>query len=422
MFSLPKASALSRPPDSRAIERVLVVDDSRAQCLLLARSLENWGFEVFQAQSGQQALEICQTEKIDLVLSDWMMPGMTGIEFCSALRNMGGERYVYFILLTSKTEKGAVAEGLEVGADDFLAKPVDAVELRARIKAGERVVAIERALRGNNTLLTDALEKLRGLYESLDRDLIEARSLQMSLVRERHQHCNHGEISLLLRPSGPVGGDMVGFFDIAPGYKGLYSLDVSGHGVTSALLTARLSGLLSGNSTEQNLAIAQGPDGNFGRDPGNVAKAMNTLMLSELETERYFTLAYAEIALETGHLRMVQAGHPHPMIQHRDGSVSMIGTGGMPIGLLDMADYTSFEAQLKPGERLLLMSDGITECPNSQGDELESEGLAKMLEKLKDMRGNALLDALMWELGRWHGSEEFPDDVSCALFEYTESA
>lgn len=419
MFSVPQAPALSRLPDARAIERVLVVDDSRGQCLLLARSLEKWGFEVFQANSAHAALEICEREEIDLVLSDWMMPGMTGIEFCRELRANGSERYTYFILLTSKTEKGAVAEGLEVGADDFLTKPVDSAELRARISAGERVVAMERALRGNNALLSATLDQLRDLYESLDRDLVEARSLQMSLLRERRHICPQGQINLLLRPSGPVGGDMVGFFDIAPGVKGLYALDVSGHGVTSALLTARLSGLLSGNAAEQNLAIEKGPDGPIGRDPGDVAKAMNTLMLSELKTERYFTLAYAEIHLETGHVRLVQAGHPHPMIQHVNGDVSMIGTGGLPIGLLDQAEYTSFETWLKPGERLLLMSDGLTECPNFDGAELEHEGLAQLLSDLKELSGNALLDALMWELARWHGSEEFPDDVSCALFEYT---
>ena len=405
-------------PTDQTIRNVLVVDDSRAQRLLIASGLKSGSFDVHQAESGAEALALCRQIDIDLVLSDWMMPGMTGIEFCRALRQVQTDRYVYFILLTSKSDKAAVAEGLEVGADDFLAKPVDAGELRARIKAGERVLAMERVLRGNNQLLTDTLVKLRNLYAALDRDLVDARNLQQSLLRERHHRYTEGAISLILRPSGHVGGDMVGFFDIAPGQSGFYAFDVSGHGVTSALMTARLSGLLSGASADQNIAIAQGPNGPVGRDPAEVAATMNRLMLSEIQTDRYATLAYAEIDRPSGRIRLVQAGHPHPMIQHRDGTVTLLGNGGLPVGLIDGASYERFEARLNPGERLLLVSDGVTECPDPQGIELGHDGLVAILSRLADLRGNAFLDALMWELARWHQDEDFPDDISCALYEF----
>ena len=402
----------------RAIRQVLIVDDSRAQRMIVEAGLRNRGFIVHQAESGAEALDLCSRIDIDLVLSDWMMPGMTGIEFCRTLRATPSDRYVYFILLTSKSDKGAVAEGLDVGADDFLAKPLDTVELRARINAGERVLAMERALRRNNALLSDTLDRLRGLYASLDRDLIEARSLQQSLLRERHHLYPEGRISLILRPSGHVGGDMVGFFEIGADVTGLYGFDVSGHGVTSALLTARLYGLLSGASPDQNIAVAMGPDGLVGRPPAEVAADINRLMLSEIQTERYVTLAYAEIDRASGWVRMVQAGHPHPVVQHTNRQISLLGEGGLPVGLLDDARYTGFQTQLLPGERLFLLSDGVTECPNPQGAELGHEGLAHILNKLGDLDGTRLLDALMWELAHWHGSEDFPDDVSCALFEY----
>lgn len=414
--------AAPEPRDGEAaqtIRQVLVVDDSRAQRMLIAAGLGDRDLVIHLADSGQQALEICRRHEIDLVLSDWMMPGMSGIELCRRLREAASDRYVYFILLTSKTDKAAVAEGLDVGADDFLAKPVDAGELRARVRAGERVIAMERALRGNNLLLGDALARLQALYDSLDRDLIEARNLQLSILRERWHRYAEGGIALLLRPSGHVGGDMVGYFDIGPCTTGLFAFDVSGHGVTSALMTARLYGLLSSASKDHNIAMTTGPDGPVGLPPAEVAAAMNALMLTEIQTERYATLAYAEIDRSTGHMRLVQAGHPHPLIQHVSGEISPIGEGGLPVGLLEGAKYTGFEAQLQPGERLLMVSDGITECPDPQGRQLGHEGLERILGRLTRLRGAALLDALIRELAHWHGSEDFPDDVSCALFEYS---
>lgn len=412
---LPSCGAAS---SGGGVRNILVVDDSRAQRFAVASSLQSGGFNVLQAASGEEALALCQRVDIDLVLSDWMMPGMTGIDFCRALRQASQERYIYFILLTSNSAKAAVAEGLEVGADDFLAKPVDLGELRARIKAGERLLTMERELRANNQLLTDTLGKLRQLYDSLDRDLIEARGLQQSLLREREYAFSSGKVSLLLRPSGHIGGDMVGCFTINAGQMGLYSFDVSGHGVASALMTARLAGLLSGASTDQNIAIRRGPGGIVGRPPAEVAQAMNLLMMSEIQTERYVTLAYAELDLMTGRARMVQAGHPHPVLQHRDGSISFLGSGGLPIGLIEGADYEGFEACLIPGERLLLVSDGITECQRPDGEQLGHSGLERILMNLRTLQGNALLEALMWELARWAEGDDFADDVSCALFEF----
>ena len=415
---LVEVQASHHPAISGAVRHILIVDDSRAQRMIVEAGLRNRGYMVHHADSGAAALDLCNRVEIDLVLSDWMMPGMTGIEFCRALRALPSDRYVYFILLTSKSDKSAVAEGLDVGADDFLTKPLDQGELRARVNAGERVLAMERALRGNNILLSDTLDRLRALYAALDRDLVEARNLQQSLLRERHHRYPEGRISLILRPSGHVGGDMVGFFEVNAEVTGLYGFDVSGHGVTSALLTARLYGLLSGASPDQNIAMMPGPTGPIGRNPAEVAAAINRLMLSEIQTERYATLAYAELERRTGRVRLVQAGDPHPVVQHRDGSISLLGDGGLPVGLLDGATFSDFETRLMPGERLLLLSDGVTECPNPEGIELGQEGLAHILRNLGDLGGTRLLDALMWELARWHGAEDFPDDVSCALFEY----
>ena len=88
--------------------------------------------------------------------------------------------------------------------------------------------------------------ELQAVYDSLDRDLIEARKLQQTLVRDRYQDFGRGTVSLLLRPSGHVGGDLVGGFRINARRIAIYAVDVSGHGVASAMMTARLAGMLSG--------------------------------------------------------------------------------------------------------------------------------------------------------------------------------
>lgn len=400
--------------------KILVVDDSRVQRRILSASLQRWGYCVLEADSGLAALAICAREPVDMILSDWMMPGMTGPEFCRAFRARPRDGYGYFILLTSKSDKSAVAEGLEAGADDFLTKPLNSEELRARLTAGERILRMERELQDKNRLVSSTLSQLQAVYDSLDRDLVQARKLQQSLVRERARDFGPAQVSLLLRPSGHVGGDLVGFFPIGAGHVGCYAIDVAGHGVTSALLTARLAGMFSGDATEQNIALAADPAGRrVGRDPAAVAALMNRQMLAELETEHYCTLAYAEVDLGSGRVRLVQAGHPHPALLRADGTVEYLGEGGLPVGLFADAAYQGFEVTLRRGDRLLLVSDGVTECPEPGGAELGEDGLARMMHRLSDLRGPAFLEALMWDLHRFAGGADLQDDVSAVLVEYS---
>ena len=173
-------------PTARAatIRTVLVVDDSRLQRRILASSLKKWGFEVVEAESGERAMEICTAELPDLVLSDWMMPGMSGLDFCRGFRALPHEGYGYFILLTSKSEKNEIAQGLDAGADDFLTKPVNSDELRARISAGARILGMQRELSEKNRLISDTLDQLQGAYDKIDKDLIQAKKIQESLVPE----------------------------------------------------------------------------------------------------------------------------------------------------------------------------------------------------------------------------------------------
>ncbi|WP_414898947.1 PP2C family protein-serine/threonine phosphatase [Rhodovulum sp. YEN HP10] len=418
MNAQPESQPLD-PTGSSLVRLVLLVDDSRLQRRILRALLERWGYEVVECGSGEEALAICRERPVDLIISDWMMPGMDGPEFCRAFRALPRESYGYFILLTSKSETVEMIHGLDVGADEFLTKPVNASELRARIASGERILKAEHQLRENNRQLSDALAELRIFYDALDRDLAEARKLQQSLVPERHRRFGASEVSLLLRPCGHVGGDLVGFFPAGPGEVGLFSADVSGHGISSAMLTARLAGLLGSRSPDQNIALEPAPGGQYrARPPEDVAAHLNRLFLEDIETEHYFTLLLAIVALDTGQMRFVQAGHPHPVLCHPDGGLDFIGEGGLPLGLIPGATFERCELRLRPGDRLLMVSDGITECPAPDGTQLGDDGLRHLIGTHAAARGPAFLDAIREGLTFFAGRDEFPDDVSAVLFEF----
>ncbi len=409
-----------QPVPSMALgKRVLIVDDSKAQRRILAVQLARWGYEVTEAGSGESALALCQGRAFDIVLSDWMMPGMNGLELCKAFRALPREGYGYFILLTSKSEKAEVANGLENGADDFLAKPVSSDELRARLRAGERIVGMQQELVEKNRLVGSTLDQLQKLYDSLDRDLMEAKKLQQSLIRDRNRDFGNGRAAILMQPSGHVGGDLVGSFIIDERRIAVFSVDVSGHGVASAMMTARLAGLLSGGSPDQNIALTINPDGS--RDafpPHEVAFRLNRMMIEDVQVEQYFTMVYAEIDMLNGQVELVQAGHPHPILMRRGGAMVPLGDGGLPIGLIPGATYQSVSTVLLPGDRLFLVSDGVTECPDTDGNELGTEGLIEILRRSAQLASPKLLEALLWDLGDHASGQEFPDDVSGLLFDY----
>jgi sigma-B regulation protein RsbU (phosphoserine phosphatase) len=400
----------SRRPDSR--RAILVVDDSRVQRRILTASLRRWGYDVIEADSGGEALAVLKERQIDIVLSDWMMPGMDGPDLCRAFRNLQRDHYGYFILLTSKSGKEDVARGLDVGADDFLSKPVSPSELRARLAAGERILTMAQELVEKNA-------KLQAAHDRLNRDLLEARRLQMSLIPERYRDLGSAQLALLMRPAGHVGGDLVGHFRINEQKLAVYSIDVSGHGVASALMTAQLASYLSGSSPHQNVALEADEFGLFSmKPPHEVADGLNQLLLREMQTDLYFTMCLAEIDLPAGRVRLVQAGHPNPIIQRASGKIEFVSGGGLPIGLIKDAKYEEQEIELNAGDRFLIYSDGFTECAGSEGELLDESGLVSLMQKASDIKGYDFFEALVWNLESFAGTSEFGDDLSGVFLEF----
>ncbi|MDJ0995180.1 MAG: SpoIIE family protein phosphatase [Dinoroseobacter sp.] len=395
------------------------MDDSKLQRRLLSVALRKRGFDVVEAGSAEEGFLVFETHAIDIVISDWVMPGMNGPAFCEKLRAFSRDRYIYIILLTAKSASSEIAEGFDAGADDFLSKPVNSIELAARMGAGQRILHFERELKRANGLLTDTLGELQTLYNALDSDLAEAQKLQQSLVRDKYGRFGATEIAIFLESSGHVGGDLVGFFPINDTEVCAYAIDVSGHGVSSALMTARLAGVFSGQTPGKNLAIRDNHHGGVtARSPSSIAADLNTLLLEEMETEHYFTMFLCVLDTSIGRMQFVHAGHPHAVLLQGDGGCQLLGQGGFPIGMLPFAQYFTDTIDLSPGDRVLLLSDGMTECTDSAGNMLEETGLAHIAARLPHSDPEMYLAQLFEALAQFSGRRQFDDDVSAVLVDF----
>ena len=150
------------------LNRILVAEDHQVSRHLLERNLQNWGFDVVSAQDGKAAVEILEgPDAPSLAILDWMMPQMDGVEVCQRVRAKTGTPYIYLLLLTAKSQKDEIAAGLDAGADDYVIKPFDPDELRARLKVGQRVVELERALEKQVADLQKALNDVKRLKSLL---------------------------------------------------------------------------------------------------------------------------------------------------------------------------------------------------------------------------------------------------------------
>ena len=151
----------------RGAVKVLIAEDDAVSRLLLRRSIEQLGHECLVAEDGDAAWELFRQHEVDVVLSDWMMPGLDGLELCRRVRAHPRQTYAYFILLTALDGKQYLLTGLEAGADDYLTKPLDRDELRARLQTAARVTTLQRQLAEK----TVELERLnRALAESARKD------------------------------------------------------------------------------------------------------------------------------------------------------------------------------------------------------------------------------------------------------------
>jgi sigma-B regulation protein RsbU (phosphoserine phosphatase) len=395
--------------------RILVVDDDEAIRILLASRLRTLGHEIDTASDGSEAWGKLTSQRSDLLVCDWNMPVMTGLELCRKIRESDWPSYVYVILCTSMNQKADFLAGMEAGADDFIVKPVDFADLRVRIRAAERMLELQRELSSQNQNLREVYGKLRGAYDTIERDLQVAAAMQLELLPKKAELNRRVNLDWLFIPSLFLAGDMLNYFMFDEERLVLYHLDVAGHGIPAALLSVMLNRLLLPFPGSPIAAIDSG--GKLGHllPPDQVVAGLNRRFQST--TDSYFTMIYGIFETSSRKLTFCQAGHPGPVLLSPGGKLRRLGSGGFPVGMMPDMEYEQQSTRLKRGDRIIFYSDGIPECLNPNGSRYSEQNLFNILRGCGPYPLSQMLDSVRDDVARWRGDAELSDDLSLLAME-----
>ena len=362
--------------------RILVAEDDRATRLRILSMFKDWGHETEAAADGEEAWALFQEGEFDLVVTDWLMPGMDGLELLRKIRTCGeGNDYVYAIVLTSRSETRDVVAGIEAGADDFVCKPFDKDELRVRIKAAARIIEVEHALAEQNRRLAAANNVLVEANRRMKESLQAAAKIQQSFLPEYPPESAAAKFAWVYEPCDELAGDTLNIVPLDEDHVGIYIIDVSGHGVPAALLSVHLSRILTRlHGTDALLRRPVSGNGEYElRAPAEVASSLNQRFTYDEETEQYFTVLYGILDLKTLEFRYTSAGHPGPLVVS-DGQGSLNKAHPPAVGFLPDGKFTEQTLQCAAGDRLYFYTDGIYEVTNREGEELGQDGVCRILE------------------------------------------
>ncbi len=276
--------------DCSAPMKILLVDDDR----ILQVRLQSQGYQLQVVESGERALLEARRCPPTVILCDWLMDGMDGLEVCRAFKADPALKAAYFILLTSRSRVEDRVEGLDCGADDFLSKPVDPEELLARVRSGIR-------LHQANERLKALAEELRHQKARLDQELEEAASYVRSLLPQAISGAV--QVDSRFEPSHELGGDSFDFFWFDDDHFVIYLTDASGHGLAAAFPSISVHNQLRSRSLPVDLL-----------DPAAVLKALNAGFQMERHQGRYLTMWYGVYERSSRTLRYASAGHPPALL------------------------------------------------------------------------------------------------------------
>ena len=371
-----------------------MIEDEIINQHILRQCLEQQGYEVAVASSGPAGLAIAETFLPHLIVCDWMMPEMSGLEVCRDIKTNPKLADSFFILLTAKSELQDRIKGLDSGADDFLNKPIELGELQARVRAGLRIYQAQQKQR-------QLAETLRMQQQRLNAELAQAANYVSGLLPQPLS----GKVQIDSRffPSRQLGGDCFDFYWLDDDCLMLYLLDVSGHGLGAALPSVSMQQVLRSQSL---------PDTDF-YNPQSVLRALNRIFQMSEQNPRFFSIWYGVYSYSARSLRYASAGHPPAIVIAPTGEYQSIGQEGqLPIGIFADSEYETDSIAVQSGSTLYLFSDGLYEIQQTDGSLWTYQGLAKALSQQHQQAGQVTLSDVIEKIRQINALECFDDDCS----------
>ena len=365
-FLSPLLPSPAQERDSHSALFVLIVDDDELMAEFLALELEQRGCLATCVGSGEAAMDALGTQHFDLLITDWQMPGMDGMELVRRARlHRDPESHLHIAMMTARDDAEAIRRALRAGVDDFLLKPIDPVQLELAVASARRNHRLHRRLARRAMLLAAAHRRASEALARVQADLDAAAVLHERLLPQPGT-INGLRLDRLYRPAASLGGDTIGAVPLPQGGVLFFVLDVCGHGVPTALDSFHLHHRLA--------ALRPG-------DPDRLAEAAATLNreIAERNDGGYATMVAGIAWPERGEGWLVRAGHPPPLLAADGACEALEEGGGLPLGWMADAQYAPMRFALNPGARLAVYSDGLTECADVTGAMLGPEGLAELI-------------------------------------------
>lgn len=380
---------------------ILVIDDDPTIRLVLTKALQKQGYNVTVAKNGQEGIEQAQQLRPALIICDWMMPQMDGLEVCRWVKKNPELSTTFFILLTARGEIEDRIIGLDTGADEFLPKPIEINELNARVRAGLRIYQLNQDLRLSKQILEADLADAADYVSSL---------LPPPLKNEKVT------IDARFIPSKQLGGDCYDYNWLDSEHLAIYLLDVAGHGVGPALLSVSVLNVLRSRSL---------PNTDFSQ-PNQVLNALNQYFQinnnqRQQYVDKYFTIWYGVYNIINRQLVYASAGHPPAVLisgkTPNNIQAQKLKTPGLPIGMFAEAEYVSASSQIEASSTLYIFSDGVYEINQPDGNLWT---LDDFIEILCHYRRNqkANLENLLAYLRTVGVKDTFDDDLSLLQIDF----
>ena len=356
-----------------------------------------------------------------------MMPGISGLEVLEILRQRYAATELPVIMATARDQSEDIVQALRLGANDYVTKPLDFPVVLARIetqvllkRAVGEVVRLKQDLDERNRALEVTNARLTQVNRRMEIDLHMAAKIQASLLPSRIPTYPGARFAWHFQPCDELAGDSLNVLVLDDRRVGLYVLDVSGHGVASALLSVTLSRMLSPPSDPSSLLVRPGDEGAPGPllvPPAEVADELGRRFPFDPATMQYFTMIYGHLDVITGEFQYTSAGHPGLALVPTQGPPRILDAPGFPVGLAP-SDYETHRITLEAGDRLYLYSDGIPDAMNN-ADALY--GPARMLCGLERGRSESLdrsVTVLLEDIHAWCDGAGLRDDMSLLAVEF----